>query len=98
MYVQHLGIISGGDRTLHQHPWRWVGKPLSFDEEQSCTTLLTEFIQTLRKQRHELVSLADTTDVRLEPSPAGLERSRRLFSALPQAGSGVIGTLTATLS
>jgi very-short-patch-repair endonuclease len=85
VYSQHLSMILGLGGETDRHPWAWVRRPLSFDQEQQCLVLLQDFIDGMREARECFQTLKEATDISLSASLANLEHAGSLLAALPSA-------------
>jgi superfamily I DNA and/or RNA helicase/very-short-patch-repair endonuclease len=88
VYAQHLFGVLRVCSDLKEHPWAWVAKTLTFEEEERVIDLLATFLQTLQETEQQCQALRERVDISLEESIDGIGMARVLLAALPEAPSG----------
>jgi len=86
VYAQHLTAVLEICSGLGEHPWAWVAKVLTFEEEEQIVELLGSFLQILREAEECRHNLSEKVDISLEESINGIRRARELLVDLPDAG------------
>jgi hypothetical protein len=79
VYARHLtqALIPSG--SLGQHPWVWIAKPLSFEEEERVPRLLGGFLSTVRQAEECCERLRETAGIILTHTPHALEGAAHLL-------------------
>lgn len=96
VYAQHLSLILNLGEETDRHPWGWVRRSLSFDQEQQCLGLLQEFVGGVQRARECFKTLEEVTDISLSINVADCGRAGSLLGALPSAdGALKVNLLTA---
>jgi very-short-patch-repair endonuclease len=89
VYERHLSAVLNTCSDLREHPWAWVARPLSFEEEERILRLLGVFLQTLKETQERRQNLSERLDLSFEESISGIERARELLAALPAPAGAV---------
>ncbi len=86
VYAQHLTGVLRTCSTLEEHPWAWIGAPLSFGDQERICDLLESLIAGVRDVQPACQKLADTVGVSLADTLQGLGSAREILADLPGAG------------
>jgi very-short-patch-repair endonuclease len=93
VYEQHLTAVLTLCKSIDQHPWAWITKPLGFEEEQRVLGLLGEFVASVRKADECCKHLQDAAGITLPQTPHGFEDASRTLAVLPNSGVPLIEDL-----
>jgi very-short-patch-repair endonuclease len=93
IYGTHLTNLKQVVSSVADHPWSWVQKSLSFDEEVRLLELLAAFLSKLQAGIELLRSLSQNVGLELEDSIVGLGKMRDYISQLPATVGGIIPSL-----
>jgi len=85
VYVQHLVAVIAPWNILEQHPWVWIARPLSFEEEEQAVRLLEEFRDTVRQAEECCDRLQETAGLKLTRTAYGLEQAADMLGRLPDS-------------
>src|SRR5262249_2260762 len=95
VYVQHLSAVFASCNSLDQHPWGWIMRPLSFEEEARTLNSLEEFRATLRRAAELCDHLQETGGFALTWTLAGLEQAGSTLAFLREPSVSIIEDLLA---
>jgi hypothetical protein len=95
VYAQHLTAVLGPCNSIDQHPWAWITKPLSFEEEERILGLLNEFLTTVRKADEYCEHLQEAAGIILTRTAHGLGHATNMLAVLPNSGASLIKDLLA---
>ena len=93
IYAAHLDLILAGDSRIEQHPWSWLDRPLTFQEEEATLGLLADFLAEARRVDRCRFNLADVTGIEFSASAEHVARARSIVKALPAPGAQVSSDL-----
>jgi hypothetical protein len=85
-YAQHLATIFDVCDGMEEHPWAWVLKVLSFDEEEASVNHLEEFVRNVREVKGCFAALLDSTGTELSVDAAGSDSAGQMLNTLPSMG------------
>jgi very-short-patch-repair endonuclease len=95
VYGTHLARMKQIAPTLNNHPWAWVQRRLTFDQEVLIPDLLVAFESVLQVAVELRDSLVQQAGLELQDSLAGLGTVRDYASRLPSTVDGLISRLLA---
>ena len=95
VYAQHLTAVLAPCNSIDQHPWAWITKPLSFEEEERILGLLNEFLTTVRKADEYCEHLQEAAGIILTRTAHGLGHATNMLAVLPNSGASLIKDLLA---
>ncbi len=95
-YARHLTTIFAVCEGLEEHPWAWVLKVLSFDEEEACLNRLEEFVRNVREVKGCFAALLHSTGIELSVDAAGSDLAGQMLNTLPSTNDGITRTLLTT--
>lgn len=87
IYAQHLASVLGSGTRVEEHPWHWVGKLLSFAEEERVIGCLEELVRTLNDATEACRLLDDTAGIVLAHSLKGLTSTAYGLTLIPESVS-----------
>jgi very-short-patch-repair endonuclease len=93
VYAQHLTTVLRSCDGIDQHPWAWISKPLSFEEEERVLTFLEEFLAVIQEADECCELLQSTADITLGRTRHGLEGAARVLALLPEAAGLLVPDL-----
>ena len=93
VYSQHLSGVLGAWKSIDQHPWVWVSRPLSFEEEERTLSLLDELLRVIATAEENCCRLEDSAAVSLTRTPQGLERASYALTLLPETAGPLLPDL-----
>lgn len=93
LYSQHLSSVLATWATLDEHPWCWVLKVLSFDEEERCYACLETFIADFQGAKTCVSELFEATGINIPLSSPGFDSANRMLEALPTIAEGLNTTI-----
>lgn len=93
LYGEHLAGIFQRAQQIGEHPWSWVAKSLSFDDEIRLLDCLDGFLPDLRSAIKVHEALALTATLELEESIRGLREAGAHLLRLPTPSQGVSAAL-----
>jgi superfamily I DNA and/or RNA helicase/very-short-patch-repair endonuclease len=89
LYGRQITSVLETCNTLGEHPWTWVSRALTFEEEEQIVDRLESFLQVLKDSIDGQRKLLDAVDISLDETIGGIKRSRSLLNALPDAGDAL---------
>ncbi len=57
IYTRNLVDVLVGCNNVHRHPWCWMQRALSYEDEQTCVTLLREIVRAVENADRITVAL-----------------------------------------
>jgi hypothetical protein len=90
VYAQHLAAVFAPCSSIEQHPWNWITRPLSFEEDERVLSLLDEFLGALHKADGYCERLQETAGIAVSRTVLGLARSSSMLVLLPDSGAGLL--------
>lgn len=93
VYGQHLAGVLSAWQSLDRHPWAWVSKPLSFQEEERTFSLLEELLKVIATAEDNCRLLEESAAVFLMRTPQGLERASYALTLLPETSGPLLADL-----
>jgi hypothetical protein len=75
VYAQHLTTIFAPSGVLDRHPWAWITKPLSFEEEERALDLLKDYRTTVQRAEVCCERLQYSANIILTRTGRGLEHA-----------------------
>lgn len=85
IYARQLTSVLGICPDLQAHPWAWVERALTLDEEERIVELLTEFFEEQEVARVAGKNLGQIANLGLDGTAEGFARARELVAQLPTA-------------
>lgn len=87
VYAQHLTAVLERCPGLGEHPWAWVAKVLTFEEEEQIVNRLGGFLQILHEAKECRRNLYETVGISLDESINGIRRAREFLVTLQDPGA-----------
>jgi hypothetical protein len=86
LYGKQITSVLETCNALGEHPWTWVSRVLTFEEEEQIVDRLESFLQVLNDSTDGQRKLLDAVGISLDETIGGIKRSRGLLNALPDGG------------
>jgi very-short-patch-repair endonuclease len=86
VYAQHLAAVLEVCPVLGEHPWAWIARALTFEEEEQIIDRLGNFLGILQDAKCGRRTLMETVGISLDETLGGIKRSGDLLVALPDPG------------
>ena len=83
LYGQHLAAVLEVNSDLNGHPWAWLDKPLSFEDEERLTEHLAGLIKSIEHAKEQVELLQTTSGVAVELRVPTIGQIRELQETLP---------------
>jgi len=84
VYAQHLTAVLQTSSELDKHPWAWLGKPLSFEEEERLLDLLGGALGTIQRILERAEALTSQAGIVLNRRLNEISRVKALLESLPE--------------
>jgi very-short-patch-repair endonuclease len=83
VYAQHLEAVLAPSSSIDQHPWNWISRPLSFEEDEQVLSLLRDFLSIVRNAEEHCQRLQATAGIAVSRTVLDLTRSSSMLALLP---------------
>jgi very-short-patch-repair endonuclease len=93
VYAQHLAAVLAPCKSIAEHPWIWISKPLGFEEEERVLGALTEFLTIVKKADECCGHLQEIAGITVTRTAHGLEHSASTLALLPNPEGALSGDL-----
>ncbi len=86
VHCQHMVSVLRSSATFDDHPWSWVGGPLTFHGQEALCDLLEKTVLQICEARPISQALTEIAGLDIAGSIRSLLTSRDLLKALPEPG------------
>jgi len=86
VYARHLSAVLDMCSGLREHPWGWIVKALTFEEEEQIVDRLGSLSRILNEADECRRNLSERVAISLEESINGIRSAREILVALPEPG------------
>jgi hypothetical protein len=94
VYAQHLTSVLQVCLELAEHPWAWIARSLTFEEEERVLDLLSDLLGALDELNGLCQTLKQTAAILLEPTIGGtIHHAQQVLAELPEAAQDLDGYL-----